>query len=257
MNDSETSGESSSPNAPSRPWRIATLALAALATLCGATAWLLPEADGADLWWHMAAGRWVITHGAVPLQDMFTHTEFGQDWADHEWLWGVLAWAVYELHPDLVAWANLALAASIFALVGLRAFDRSGSWAAACLVTWFAAAASHWYIDVRPPLFTLLFTALILATTRFKWAPFLWPLLMLLWVNLHGGFIFGVGLVGLYTLVHSIELRLKGYLPSRREWLGVALTIAVAVSDPLSGAPSRSVDRQPDRPCPGRASVVC
>jgi hypothetical protein len=232
MNDSETSGAEPSPHAPSGLWRILPWILAAAATGVGAAAWLLPEVDGADLWWHMAAGRWVWTHGAVPLQDTFTHTEFGQDWADHEWLWGVLAWLSYEVHPALVAWLNLGVATLVFACVGARAFALSRSWAAACLATWCAAAAAHWFIDVRPHLFTLLFTALYLLTLRARWAPLLWPPVMFFWVNLHGGFIFGVGLVGLHALVETLRRRRAGERPDVMCWAGVLATIAVVGCNP-------------------------
>ena len=218
------------------PWPKLTLVLAAAAAGVGAAAWLHPETDGADLWWHLAAGRWIVSNGAIPLQDPFSHTVPGEAWSNHEWLWGALAWLAYDTSPDLLAWLNLSVALAIFALVGLRAFDLSGSWLAACLVTWLAAAASHWFVDVRPHLVTLLFTALLLVALQRRWSPWLWPALMLAWGNLHAGFIFGVGVMGLHVGIESLRAwRAGGRLPLR-EWLVLALAVAAVGLNPFGFA---------------------
>lgn len=41
---------------------------------------------GSDLWWHIATGRWIVTHKALPLTDSWSFTRAGQPWLQHEWL---------------------------------------------------------------------------------------------------------------------------------------------------------------------------
>src|SRR5437867_7388765 len=40
----------------------------------------------ADIYWHIATGRWMLTEHAFPRQDIFSHTAFGQPWVSTEWL---------------------------------------------------------------------------------------------------------------------------------------------------------------------------
>src|SRR5271170_6083240 len=41
-------------------------------------------ADG-DTSWHIAAGRWILAHRAVPPVDPFSFTFAGKPWVAHEW----------------------------------------------------------------------------------------------------------------------------------------------------------------------------
>src|SRR6266404_5808209 len=53
-------------------------------------------ADG-DPYWHIAAGEWIIRHGAVPHTDPFSYTFAGAPWTTHEWLSEVLMATAYRL----------------------------------------------------------------------------------------------------------------------------------------------------------------
>ena len=50
--------------------------------------------DG-DTSWHLAAGRWIVAHGAVPTTDPFSYTFLGKPWTAHEWLSELLMFSVY------------------------------------------------------------------------------------------------------------------------------------------------------------------
>ena len=41
----------------------------------------LHKLDDFDTWWHLAAGRWIATHHAVPVTDTLSHTV-----RDHAWV---------------------------------------------------------------------------------------------------------------------------------------------------------------------------
>ncbi|GIW44525.1 MAG: hypothetical protein KatS3mg077_1807 [Candidatus Binatia bacterium] len=56
---------------------------------------VVPEADN-DLWMHLFAGRWILQHGAVPRADELSYTAYGSPWTDHEWLWQVAAFWVFD-----------------------------------------------------------------------------------------------------------------------------------------------------------------
>ncbi|MEE8558854.1 MAG: hypothetical protein V3T14_13300 [Myxococcota bacterium] len=199
----------------------ALLAPAALGM--GATAWFHPSVAGSDLWWHLAAGREMWSRTSLIATDPFSHTFADKPWTNHEWLWELLYWPAYSVHPDLVACLNFAVLVCVFGLSGWAAYRLSRSPLAAAGAVWLAAAASHWFLDIRPHLFSLLLVGVVLVTRERRWAPFLWPPLFLVWVNLHGGFVFGLGLVGLHVLFRTVErTRAAGRLDlPRAEWLGL------------------------------------
>src|SRR3954451_16082475 len=50
-----------------------------------------------DTFWHIAAGRWILEHGTVPLSDPFSHSMPGAPWMAHEWLSEVVIAMSYRL----------------------------------------------------------------------------------------------------------------------------------------------------------------
>jgi hypothetical protein len=202
------------------------------AILIGAASWSQPHVDGSDLWWHLASGQYIWQHGEIPRADPFSHTANGRDWTNHSWLWGWLFWVVHDGHADAVAWLNLILLVVLFGLIAWNAWRTSRSWLAAGATTWFVAATCHWFFDVRPHIATLLFTALLLSTLEWRRAPWLWPPLLALWANLHAGFAFGLGLIGLYALLQTEHaIRRRRPLP-RAAWVGVVCAALAACFNP-------------------------
>jgi tetratricopeptide (TPR) repeat protein len=208
--------------------------LAFLVALAGAAAWFQPGVAGSDLWWHLASGRDMWTNLSVHSTDPFSYTFEGRAWMNHEWGWDVLYWGVYQIHPQAVAWLNLGVVTAIYSLVYVLCRRTSGSSLAAGATLWLVAASAHWFLDIRPHLFTLLFVSVFLLTRKRSWGPWLWPPLVVAWANLHSGFVFGVGAIGLYVLVRTIEasFRDKRIVVLRREWISVALCILAMMANP-------------------------
>jgi len=203
--------------------------------VAGALSWSQPWVSGADLWWHLASGREIWARGAVPSTDPFSYTFAGREWMNHEWLWDVVYWGVYHrIGPEAVAWFHLGVVALLYALVYAVAFKESRSMFASGAVLWLAAATMFWFIDIRPHVFTLVIVSAILLTRDRRWAPFAWPPLMVIWVNLHGGFLFGLGTIGLLVLVRAIEagVRERRVVVNRREWICVGLCFVAMLANP-------------------------
>jgi len=168
-------------------------------------------ADG-DTNWHVATGRWILAHGAVPTTDPFSHTAFGHRWVAHEWLSEVLmalAWQAWR-------WAGVMLliaasAAAAMALLTAELSRRLGPLAviAAAALT-FTLLVNH--ILARPHMIALPFLVLwltqLLHARRARRAPPLWLLpLIVVWANLHGSFIFGLAFTGPFALEAFLEAR--------------------------------------------------
>ena len=116
-----------------------------------------------DLFWHLAAGRWIAGHGRVPRIDPFRFTSSGAPWVDHEWLFQVVAWGAWR-------WIGLdglvvlrAVAAVGLAAVLLVAVRRAGAPAAgAAAVVLAAVLGVRARLFLRPELVTLLALAALL-----------------------------------------------------------------------------------------------
>ena len=175
--------------------------------------------DDLDAPWHLAAGDWILKHGKVPATNIWGHTAVGEKWYNLAWLWEVGASAFVKL-TDLqslrlagVMWFAATLALLCYTLIqrGLPHFDF-------VMIILFIALMVHWPSTmVRPQLVTYTLTILLhfwLHKSRApdaQWLLYLIPFTMLLWANMHGGFLVG------FTLLFAYGL--EAYISKRREWL--------------------------------------
>lgn len=151
-----------------------------------------------DLGRHLALGDYILNHRTIPTRDIFSHTLAGESRPPYEWLSQVLfALAHRLLELDGVILLTALVLATTFACVFHFAARRSDSAVLAFAITILAIAASsiHWL--PRPHILTFLFLAVWVEylerlRTGTPVQGFTGPLIMLLWANLHGGFIFGV-----------------------------------------------------------------
>jgi hypothetical protein len=175
-----------------------------------------------DLWHHLARGRAIVTEGRLLDADRFTYTVSGQPLQDVNWGWQVLFYQLYSLGGlPLVQTANsLILAAMMALLVGLTR-RRCGSLAVAVAVCVIAFFGLWQLLIIRPQtLSLLLFVALyaiLEAAPRRRSLLLLPPLVMALWVNVHGGFPIGLVLIGCYALAAGIESLGRAGLRKRPE----------------------------------------
>ena len=161
-----------------------------------------------DIWWHLRTGELIIQNHHVFHSDPYSFTRAGQPWINHEWLSEVLMYGVYRL----AGWAGLivcfaAIIAITLWLVHIRCPARP--YVAGLFTVWGAAASAPIW-GVRPQMFTLLLASIfLLILERSDQHPsVLWwtPLLTLLWVNLHGGYFVGLGLMILFLAGKLLEV---------------------------------------------------
>lgn len=154
--------------------------------------------DG-DTWWQIAAGQWILRHGAVPHTDPFSYTFAGAPWTAHEWLSELLSALAFRAG----GWDGLlmlygAAAALAFGLLAVH-LARWADGLCLVLLLLLGLACTAGSLLVRPHLLALpvleAWTAGLLIARSRNAAPSLWLLpLMVLWANLHGSFILGLAL---------------------------------------------------------------
>lgn len=164
---------------------------------------------GSDLWWHIANGRRILADKALPLTDIWSFTRAGQPWLQHEWLSDL----VFQLWVSLLGmnslvywkWSILILTFLLLFHITRRLTDDPLVSYVAVLV---AAATAAPFLDIRPHLYSALGYVLVLCLTLLpNRPPSYLPLIFLCWVNLHGGFFFGLMALTVLLLPHVISSR--------------------------------------------------
>ncbi len=176
---------------------------------------LFPGADP-DLFARVAVGRLTLTTGSVPKHDVFAYTPTNANWFDHEWLSGVLFYTLSQWGGDHALFLfKLIVALLTLSLIYLGAL-RNSSHASPRTIALILACAlpqlcSVWTSTIRCRVFTHLFLVLLfLAFIYFRknsQRALLWcvPLVMVLWTNMHGGFVLGLVFLGIFTGTLLIE----------------------------------------------------
>jgi hypothetical protein len=229
--------------------RQAAIALSALALVYAFLAGF-HTIDETDMGWHMATGRYVLQHHVIPSTDVLSYTSPGAEWI-YPPFGGVLFYLIHSAagYAGLTWFCALALTGLVACL--LQRPSRRESIAAAALAI-FAVPELAPRMSPRPDLFNYLFFAIFLVLLwHFHLADgrgeglrsthlrlWLLPVLMLFWVNLHPGYIVGLGTVFAYLLAEGFEL----VSPARRAatltrlsqaWPPLAATMVATLLNPF------------------------
>jgi hypothetical protein len=159
----------------------------------------------AGIGWHIRTGELIRSTHSIPRVDVFSSVMQGKPWFAWEWL--------YDYGVGLAhGWAGLngvvlltaVVIALTFALVFRMMMERGAHLPIAVGVLLLTLTASTIHFLARPHVVSWLLAVLWFGLLeRFegdgKWRRLGWlPVTMLLWVNLHGGFLLGFALLGIY-----------------------------------------------------------
>jgi len=174
--------------------------------------------DG-DTFWQLAAGQKMLELGRVLKTDPFSYTMPGATWHTHEWLSEIFLALAYRVG----GWSGVVALGAL--TTGLAVFIM-GRWMARFVppLTTLAGLALAFYAMspstlLRPhllalPIMAFWVTSLLKAREQDR-APSFWLLpLMTLWANMHGGYIFGLALIGPFALEALVSA-------PREKWLDV------------------------------------
>ena len=202
-----------------------------------------------DFWWHLSTGRFIVAEKHLPDKDPFSLTtdltENKNPFPEVEnlilkqyWLAQIVFYLMYEYAGFQGIIILRAILLFLTLLVVYRHMARSGAFPFVSLILIFLLyKMTLLFTGERPVLFTIFFTAVSFALLddsgghRGKKIFLLVPL-MLLWANLHGGYIIG----DLFLLIFMFGEAVRGFLKKsdyspheKRLFFGVA-TAALLVS---------------------------
>ncbi len=167
-----------------------------------------------DLWWHIKIGEDLLRTHHLPTSDPYSWTVASQPWIAYEWL-GDVAFALVHRAGGLLALdiflivLGSLIMLTIYALASSRAENSKAGFVSAVILSTLAFGS----FSMRPQMFGYLFLALtLLILLRFRkgvsWPVWTLPAIFLLWVNTHGSFIIGIGVIGLYLCAGLWSFRL-------------------------------------------------
>jgi hypothetical protein len=211
----------------------------------------------AGIGWHIRTGQQILATHTIPRVDPFSSTMGGRPgvagtWVAWEWLYDLL---VGQLEATLglngVVWLTAIVIAAVFAWTFHLLILRRTNLLVALVLVLLAMSASAIHFLARPHvvswLFTLAWFWILQSSERSdpqgqKATRWLWtlPLLMLVWVNVHGGFLLGFVLLGIFWVAavwdwfRTKETRIEALLTrisagkQVRALMGVGLLAAAA-----------------------------
>lgn len=189
-----------------------------------------------DLGWHLAAGDLIRERGNIPFQDPWSFTLGDKQWYNVSWLWDVIASVLFQYtnFSGLTLFV-VACGAVIVGYLTSVCLSSGASALAVCIAVFSAcllyptfATAPNIYLAASPNTSTMLFCVIFYAECLKRTRCFLLPVMMVLWANLHGGFLLGFLILGVFC----------GAALLRRDWVnfkiyslaGVGCFIAVFIN---------------------------
>src|SRR5215831_19601227 len=162
----------------------------------------------AGIGWHIRTGQLILTTHAIPRVDPFS-AQSHESWIAWEWLYDVIVgWLDRHAGLNGVVWLTAVVIASVFAGT-FRLLLRRGDLLIALLLTLLVMGASMIHFLARSHVLSWLFTLVWFwvlgsyeSSSDARANPRIWllPLLMLIWVNVHGGFLLGFVLLAIFWL---------------------------------------------------------
>jgi hypothetical protein len=194
-----------------------------------------------DTGYHIRAGEWIISHLSVPHHDMFSFLTPPLPWTAHEWLSEII---MALIHGAFGLTGVVLFFTGILALVSMLLFRmlkyEGGNILLAVFIVLLVTISSQVHWLARPHVFSLLIFLVwywILEEYRLHGTNrlYLLPPIMLLWVNLHGGYLAGFMLLAIYLLgelpdCYSPEGEKRSQARQRLKTLSIATAICVPVS---------------------------
>ena len=212
----------------------------------------------AGIGWHIRTGQQILATHSVPRVDSFSSTMDGKPWFAWEWLYDVCVGVLDSLCGlNGPVWFTAIVIAAVFGWLFRLLIQRGTNLMFALLIWLLAISASTIHFLARPHVLSWLFALAsfrILDSTeredftegnrRNRLRLWLLPLVMLVWVNVHGGFLLEFMLLGIFWLGAlwtwlrtgdvSLEASLRKITAGKRvlelTWVGLATAVASLIN---------------------------
>lgn len=170
-----------------------------------------------DFPFHLKTGEYIYQHKEIPEDDPFSFygegviTDREKFTLSQYWIAQIIFYKLYSAAGPSGIIIMRALVFSAFIFLLWFVLRKRGMYSSLMIATLTAIMFQASKTD-RPQIFSFLFTlVLVLLLERFREKPeshaplFFIPPLMLLWANMHAGFVFGIAVIVIYTLAEALK----------------------------------------------------
>jgi hypothetical protein len=206
---------------------IADLIFVALLGLVAFTALSVRLLGDAGIGWHIRTGQLILSSQAIPRVDPFSSSVAGQPWFAWEWLYdAMVGWLDRAAGLNGVVFLTALIIALTFSWAFRLLLRRGTNVLVALALVLLAVSAAMIHFLARPHVLSWLFSMVwfwILDSSernpaaspgkvrQHRYLVWLLPLFMVVWVNVHGGFLLGFALLGIYWFSSTWQwFRLSG-----------------------------------------------
>src|SRR5579863_1042900 len=165
-----------------------------------------------DIWHEMALIRESLRAGHLLTRDIFAYVPTAYPTVHHEWGTGLIAYALTRWFGGNAILVLKYLIVFVIGLVSLRCAEALGGdpqvWAILCPIAIFLSHVGFLSV-IRAQAYTFLFAACCFwafaqdRQGKRRWL-IAWLCVFPVWLNLHGGFVVGIGLLALYALERAL-----------------------------------------------------
>ena len=159
-----------------------------------------------DYLFHIKSGEYITAHKAIPGEDVFSFTMENKQWTNHEWLYQVVIYWIYNNFGldgvFLLKAAVFSLSFLILVFIALRI-----DWVMSFFLIFYGLRISFSRFTLRPDNLSFLFFIIFLLPFVFRKRKLLYllPFIQLIWVNVHGFFFLGPLILLLYVVLARIK----------------------------------------------------
>jgi hypothetical protein len=165
-----------------------------------------------DIWWHLANARQFLATGQFVHTEPYSFSVAGLKWINPEWASELPFWFGYQwFHLCGLYLVTLSVLAANLLLVYWRCYRKSLHISAA----FWSSALAYMLMTINSGPRTILFAYLAMSVELFLideaeqgrgWLLWLLPPLFAIWINLHGSWLIGMALFGLYVLSGTFSI---------------------------------------------------
>ncbi len=183
-----------------------------------------------DFGWHIRTGQYILSNG-IPHLDPFSYSMPHFPFIAHSWLSEV----IFSILLPKISYGGLSLILALVVIASLwivliPTLTQRAYWFIIPFTLGFTSILS--YVSVRPQtiswLFFSIFLVVILEPKYWKRLKIILPVIMVLWVNMHGSFALGIGVLTLKYL-HGFFTHRK---ISKNDLIIILMTYAATLLNP-------------------------
>lgn len=166
----------------------------------------------ADLGRHIKSGEIIVSRRSVAQVNLFSYTNPDYPFVNHHWGSGVIFFLVYKLSGFGGVSAFFVLLSLVTFWLFFRIALEKSNFSPVLLCSVFLLPVIASRVEIRPEVFSYLFSGIFFGILSRKKPLFWLPAVMLFWVNLHLYFFLGFFLIAVFVLEELIKRNKKNVI---------------------------------------------